>query len=120
MENKFVIRNQDNLYLAKNKEEWVTGEEPAQVLGLKHHDEALNTLIEKNAKEIMMRGEIIEVPVNEKNRPIVEVLANQPVEAEPESDDVQEELLETASEEDVVDVVAETSVESNEDETVSS
>lgn len=74
MDNKFVIRSQNNLYLAKNKEDWITGEERNQVLALKHHDEALNTLIEKNAKDIQLRGTIVEVPVDEKGKPIVEVL----------------------------------------------
>lgn len=75
MDNKFVIRSQHNLYLAKNKEDWITGEERNQVLALKHHDEALNTLIEKNSKDIQLRGSIVEVPLDEKAKPIVEVLA---------------------------------------------
>ena len=70
MAKAFVIRNQDGQYLTK-KGEWVSGKEAIGLYHQAHHDQALNQLIEVNAKDIYLRGSIIELDLCEKRRPIV-------------------------------------------------
>lgn len=74
MSKLFVIRNQDNLYLSKQGE-WLNGSEVQPLFRTPHHDIALNTMIEHNAKDISLRGDILNVDSTEKGQPIVEVLA---------------------------------------------
>jgi len=66
----FVIRNQEGQYHTK-KGEWVSGKESAGLYHKPHHDEALNQLIELNAKDIYLRGTVAELEVCEKRRPVV-------------------------------------------------
>lgn len=68
----FVIRNQNDQYLEK-KHGWQSGKDAAALYFTAHHDEALNTLLEINSKDIELRGYIIEVDKDDKKRPIVEV-----------------------------------------------
>jgi len=70
MAKAFVIRNQDGQYLTK-KGEWVSGKEVIGLYHQAHHDQALNQLIEVNAKDIYLRGTILELDLCEKRRPIV-------------------------------------------------
>ncbi len=70
MAKTFVIRNQDGQYLTK-KGEWVSGKEATGLYHQAHSDQALNQLIEVNAKDIYLRGNIIELELCEKRRPIV-------------------------------------------------
>ncbi len=71
MSDVFVIRNQHGHYWGKSKE-WVSGHEPKAVMRAKHHDEALNTLIELSSKDIELRGEVVEVALSERGEPAVE------------------------------------------------
>ena len=64
----FVIRNQHGLYLTRQNE-WVDGHDAAPLFKAAFRDMALNTLIELNAKDIELRGVIVEVEVNEKGLP---------------------------------------------------
>lgn len=73
----FVIRNQDGLYLTK-QQQWHNGEEANLLFKSTHHDVALNTLIEANAKDFTLRLEIIQIETNEKGLPLVEVTAANP------------------------------------------
>jgi len=66
----FVIHNQHGLYLTRQNE-WVDGHDPAPLFKAAFRDVALNTLIELNAKDIELRGVIIEVEVNDKGLPRV-------------------------------------------------
>lgn len=75
MRQVFVIRNQDGLYLTK-QHEWHTGDEANLLFKSDHHDVALNTLIEINAKDFTLRLEIIAVETNEKGIPLVDVQAD--------------------------------------------
>lgn len=70
MATTFVIRNQEGQYLTK-KDEWASGKEAAGLYHKPHHDEALNQLIELNAKDIYLRGTVTELQVCEKRRPVV-------------------------------------------------
>ncbi|NRB40980.1 MAG: hypothetical protein HRU20_21340 [Pseudomonadales bacterium] len=73
--NVFVIRNQIDQYLNKQSQ-WISGKEAQLLYRSDFHDEALNTLIEVNAKEINLRGKIIEVELGDKKKPIIEVSQN--------------------------------------------
>ncbi len=68
----FVIRNQFDQYLDKHSG-WLSGKDPQALYRAEHHDQALNTLIEVNSKDISLRGDIIEVDMDDKKRPVVEV-----------------------------------------------
>jgi len=70
MAKAFVIRNQDGQYLTK-KGEWVSGKEAKGLYHQAFSDQALNQLIEVNAKDIYLRGIIVELELCEKRRPIV-------------------------------------------------
>ena len=67
----FVIRNQDQLYLDRHGQ-WCSGDEPRQLYSSRHHDEALNTLIELNARDISLRGQVIAVPLDDKKQPLLD------------------------------------------------
>ncbi len=72
IKNVFVIRNHLEQYLDKHSR-WISGKEANKLYRSEFHDEALNTLIEVNAKDINLRGEILTVNIDEKKRPVVEV-----------------------------------------------
>jgi len=68
----FVIRNQHGLYLTRQNE-WVDGHDAGPLFKSAFRDIALNTLIELNAKDIELRGVIMEVDVNDKGLPRITV-----------------------------------------------
>lgn len=68
----FVIRNQHQQYLQK-KMTWHSGKDNASLYSTAHHDEALNTLLELNSKDIELRGDILSVELDEKKNPLVEI-----------------------------------------------
>lgn len=68
----FVIKNQLDQYLDKHSV-WQSGKDANALFRVDFYDQALNTLIEINAKDISLRGKITEVALDEKKRPIVEV-----------------------------------------------
>lgn len=68
----FVIRNQLEQYLNKQSL-WVSGKEPQSLYRSDFHDEALNTLLEINSKEISLRGTILEVELGDKKKPVIEI-----------------------------------------------
>jgi hypothetical protein len=70
MNEVYVIRNQDGLYASK-QDEWVDGSDKSVVSFVKYRDQAVNTLVELNAKDFELRGDIIAVELNDKKRPEV-------------------------------------------------
>ena len=80
----FVIQNHHKLYFSK-QQTWVNGQDPAQVWHCKFHDEALNTLIELNAKDISLRADVLRTDLNEKKHAVVEVEIDAEVAAEVEA-----------------------------------
>ena len=97
MAKAYVIRNQIGQYLTR-KGEWVSGKDGSVLFNQPHYDQALNQLIEINAKDIELRGTVLEVGVDDSKRPPV------PVIEEYGPDPVQPELLEEKA--DVEDGVA--------------
>ena len=72
MTQRFVVTNQDGHYYSKQKL-WTDGRDPARVYCTAHRDEALNTLLEINAKDIELRGQVVAVELNARNLPILEI-----------------------------------------------
>lgn len=68
----FVIQNQHLQYLDKQGN-WRSGKDSQALFRTAHHDEALNTLIEVNAKDIHLRCRILEVELDDKKRPVITV-----------------------------------------------
>ncbi len=64
----FIIQNQLDLYLDKHQN-WISSENKGLIYRTQYHDEALNLLIEINAKDINIRGKILEVELDEKQQP---------------------------------------------------
>ncbi len=97
----FVIKNQNNQYLDKHSG-WLSGKDAHLLFRVDHHDQALNTLLEINSKDISLRGRIIEVDTDEKKNPVVEVcesaialdkasiIEEEPAIEEPEVDDAED------------------------------
>ena len=99
MAKAFVLRNQLGQYLTR-KGEWVSGKDAASLFHQPHYDQALNQLIEVNAKAIELRGTVVEVSVDASKRPAI------PVIEELGPDPVQPELLEDTAAEATEDGVA--------------
>jgi hypothetical protein len=72
MSDVFVITNQLGHFWGKSKL-WVDGKDPRSILRTRHQDEAVNTLVELSAKDVDLRGQVIEVPVSERGEPVVTV-----------------------------------------------
>ena len=83
MSQKFVVTNQHGHYYSKRKA-WTDGREPARVYCVKHHDEALNTLLEINAKDIDLRGQVVAVDLDKRDLPLLTISDVSLPEPEPE------------------------------------
>ncbi len=70
--NVFVVTNQNGHFLNKHRE-WVDGREPRLLFRSPHKDEAINLVFEMSSKDIDLRAEAVNVPLNEHNQPQVEV-----------------------------------------------
>ncbi|KGE05360.1 hypothetical protein [Pseudohaliea rubra] len=64
----YVIRNQQGAYWSKGKE-WVDGRDARQVARYRHHDEAVNTLVELSSKNVELRGRIEAAALSERGEP---------------------------------------------------
>lgn len=85
MNEAYVIRNQHGQYLSR-REDWISGRDAAAVFWKPHYDEALNQLIEVNAKDIYLRGKVVKLELSELKRPMINELGPEPepdTEAEP-------------------------------------
>jgi hypothetical protein len=64
----FIIQNQHQQFLNKNKE-WVHSSESQGFFFTIHHDIALNQLIEINAKDFSLRGTVEACNLNSRGQP---------------------------------------------------
>jgi hypothetical protein len=71
MSDVFVIRNQHGHYWGKSKH-WVDGSDARVVMRARHRDEAVNTLVELSARDISLRGQIVEAEVDDRGLPQIE------------------------------------------------
>lgn len=77
MTDAYVIRNQHGQYLTR-KGEWVSGQDTSILFHQPWYDQALNHLIEINAKDIELRGKVVALALDDKGRPIVQELGPDP------------------------------------------
>ena len=68
MSQVFILQNQDGYFLSKQKE-WVDGRDASQLYRSPHRDEALNQMVEVNAKDYTQRITIVDCQLNEKRHP---------------------------------------------------
>ncbi len=81
MKAAYVIRNQQGQYLTR-KNEWVSGRDTSILFHQPWYDQALNQLIEINAKDIELRGTVVELELDDKGRPQVLELGPEPQQAD--------------------------------------
>jgi len=81
MKEAYVIRNQQGQYLTR-KGEWVSGRDTSILFHQPWFDQALNQLIEINAKDIELRGKVVELELDDKGRPVVLELGPDPQQPE--------------------------------------
>lgn len=86
MKEVFVIRNQLGQYLTR-KGEWVSGRDASLLFQQPWYDQALNQLIETNAKDIDLRGTVVALEQDDKGRPLVLELGPEPPQPELDSTD---------------------------------
>lgn len=98
MTDVYVIRNQLGHYWGKSKA-WADGRDPHAVQRWKHEDEAINTLFELSSKDFELRGEVLPVPLSERDEPVLEPSEHPlPVDAMAEDDTPPEPAPEAAAE----------------------
>ena len=66
----FLLQNQHKLLLNKQGE-WCDGREAASLFRTVHHDEALNQMIETNARDYTLRIKILECETNDRGLPLL-------------------------------------------------
>lgn len=64
----FILQNQHQHYLNKSLE-WVSGCETTQLFKTPHRDVALNQLMELNAKDILLRANIVSCELDHSGNP---------------------------------------------------
>ncbi|MFT5482297.1 MAG: hypothetical protein ACI9GW_000946 [Halieaceae bacterium] len=72
MNQRFVVSNESGHYYSKSKA-WTDGRDAGRVYCPQHRDEALNTLLEINSRDIDLRGMILEVETNHRGLPVLEI-----------------------------------------------
>ncbi len=71
MSNVFLLQNQYQQLLSKQGE-WVDGREASTLFRTAHRDEALNQMIETNARDYTLRMKILECPLNDRGLPLLQ------------------------------------------------
>ena len=94
MNQHYVVTNQHGHYYSKQKT-WSDGRAPNRVYCPRYQDEALNTLLEINARDIELRGQVLAVELDGKGLPVLKI-SDIPV-PEPEPAKLPNEIEETAT-----------------------
>lgn len=71
MSDLFILQNQDNLLLGKQKD-WLDGRDLAALYKTLHKDEAINQMVEVSAKDYTQRIKILTCQSNDKGLPIID------------------------------------------------
>jgi len=66
----FVLQNQHQLFMSKQGE-WIDGREASSLYRSTHRDEALNQMVEANARDYTLRIKILTCEVTGKKVPII-------------------------------------------------
>lgn len=94
MKTVFLLQNQHKQLLNKQGE-WVDGREANSLYRSVHHDEALNQMIEVNARDYLLRLKILECEINDRGLPLLKdedlpplthpgVLSDEPAQDQPQ------------------------------------
>lgn len=67
----FLLQDQNKRLLDK-RGEWVDGRDAASLFRTAHRDEALNQMVEVNARDYTLRIHLLECPVSERGLPLVQ------------------------------------------------
>jgi hypothetical protein len=70
----FIIRNHLGQFLSRH-EEWTDGKDRAAIFTARYKDQAVNTMVEINTRDIDMRCLVTEVPLDDKGRPDIAAAA---------------------------------------------
>lgn len=82
MSKVFVVTNQHGHFLNKHRE-WVDGRDPKLLFRSTHKDEAINLVFEMSTRDIYLRAEAIQVELDKRDQPVVEVTTELPPDAPP-------------------------------------
>jgi hypothetical protein len=74
MSKVYVVQSSEGHYYSKHHE-WLTGKEANRIFFGKYKDEALNQLIDITLKDVNIRAKVVETILNERNLPVLEVVA---------------------------------------------
>ena len=66
----FLLQNQDRLLLSKQGE-WVDGREAGCLFRAQHRDEAVNQMVEVNARDYNLRIQLLECKLSERGFPVI-------------------------------------------------
>ena len=69
----YVVRSVEGHYLSKHNE-WLSGKDSSAIYFAKHQDVALNQLIDITIKDINVRAKIVECELDDKQKPVVEII----------------------------------------------
>ena len=67
----FLLQNQDKLFLDKHGD-WVDGRDAGSLFRSPHRDEAVNQMVEVNARDYSLRIALLECPLSERGWPQID------------------------------------------------
>lgn len=71
MSQVFIVRNQQGLYLSKQRE-WISGSDAQHLYRTAHKDDAINTVFEVSSKDVHVRATAVACALNDKGQPQVD------------------------------------------------
>ncbi|MBN8429703.1 hypothetical protein JF535_02440 [Microbulbifer salipaludis] len=80
MSHVYVLTNQHQQFLSKSNE-WIDGRESTKLFRTEHKDVAINQMFEANTRDVSLRIELLECPLDSKKHPQVpaEALSDEPL-----------------------------------------
>tara|TARA_B110000444_G_C18816702_1_gene585518 strand:+ start:807 stop:1112 length:306 start_codon:yes stop_codon:yes gene_type:complete len=66
----FIIANNQGHFFSKQRD-WIDGKHASNIYRAKHFDEALNTLLELNTKDVSMRAQVLKAEINKRGEPMI-------------------------------------------------
>jgi hypothetical protein len=73
MNTVFVVQSAQGHYFSKHSE-WLSGKDAGQIYTGKYKDDALNRLIEITIKDVTVRAKVVEVELNARKLPVLEII----------------------------------------------
>jgi len=68
----FIISNEHGHFYSKQKD-WTDGKQRGNLFRARHYDEALNLLLELNARDISLRAQVLEAEPDKRGEPFVTI-----------------------------------------------